>query len=279
VIAAAFAYGATALRMLLRQKPRHDVEGLRQTIALSEPILAGLGFSGDRVSTVETDDPFVLGETLRAITPADAVASPATFLPIGGKRELLRFALKELYRVAPQPTDLVPLPPGAPLGSIAINAEGCTLCLACVSACPTGALSDDPDRPLLRFTEDACVQCGLCKATCPEKVISLVPQVNFATAAEARILKQEEPFHCVRCGKAFGVKSTIERIIGKLEGAHWMYQSGTNRLDLIRMCDDCRVISVTKEGFDPYRAPERPRVRTSDDYLREREIGKSKPEK
>ena len=38
-IAAAFAYGAAALRLLLRAKPRHDVAGLAQTIALAEPIL------------------------------------------------------------------------------------------------------------------------------------------------------------------------------------------------------------------------------------------------
>jgi ferredoxin len=47
--------------------------------------------------------------------------------------------------------------------------SGCTLCLSCVSACPTGALLDDPDRPALKFVEDACVQCGLCKATCPRR--------------------------------------------------------------------------------------------------------------
>ena len=46
-VAAAFAYGASALRFLLRARPRHDVTGLRNTIALAEPILAGLGF-GDR---------------------------------------------------------------------------------------------------------------------------------------------------------------------------------------------------------------------------------------
>ena len=278
-IVAAFAYGAAALRVLLRQKPRHDVEGLRQTLALSEAILAGLGLSGDRVATIETDDPFALGEALRAIAPGDPVASCATFLPIGGKREILRFALREFHRVAPAPAEVVDLPPGAPLGAVAVNVEGCTLCLSCVAACPTGALSDDPDRPVLRFTEDACVQCGLCKATCPEKVISLVPRVNFgAGATKAQVLKEEEPFCCIRCGKAFGVKSTIERIIGKLEGAHWMYQGGTSRLDLIKMCDDCRVITVTKEGLDPYGAPQRPQPRTSDDYLRERGIGKPKPE-
>jgi ferredoxin len=128
---------------------------------------------------------------------------------------------------------------------------------------------------MLRFNEAACVQCGLCAATCPEKVVSLVPQLDFRPAANApRVLKQEEPFHCIRCDKPFGVKSTIERVIAKLEGKHWMYQNSKQRLDIIKMCEDCRVAVATEEGFDPYGAP-RPRPRTTDDYLRERE---AKPE-
>src|SRR4030095_8375511 len=52
-VAAAFAYCARGLRFLLRGRPRHDVTGLRNTIALAEPILAGLGFGDGRVATVE----------------------------------------------------------------------------------------------------------------------------------------------------------------------------------------------------------------------------------
>jgi len=113
------------------------------------------------------------------------------------------------------------------------------------------------------------VQCGLCKATCPEKVISLVPRLAFATVT--RVLKEEAPFPCIRCGKPFGVRSAIERVSAKLEGRHWMFQNAPERLDLIKMCEDCRVIAVTEAGFDPHAAPPRPRVRTTDDYLRERE--------
>src|SRR5207244_730904 len=117
------------------------------------------------------------------------------------------------------------------------------------SACPPGALSDDPDRPLLRFTESACVQCGLCKATCPEKVVTLVPRLSFAPeAGSARLLKEEEPYPCIRCGKPFGVKSTVERVVAKLAGAHWMYEKASPRLDLIRMCENCRVAAVTEAG-------------------------------
>jgi len=199
-------------------------------------------------------------------------------MPIGGRRELLRLALRELHRAAPAPVDVIALPQGAPFGAVAIAAEGCTLCLACVSACPTGALSGDPDRPMLRFAEDACVQCGLCKATCPEKVVSLVPQLDFrAATARARVLKEEEPFACIRCGKPFGVKSTIERITAKLEGKHWMFKGSAQRLDLIKMCDDCRVIAISAEEFDPHAAPPRA-PRTSEDYLREQQARARKRE-
>ncbi|MGE0752673.1 MAG: 4Fe-4S binding protein [Variibacter sp.] len=270
-IAAAFAYGACAVRFLLRGRPRHDMAGLTKTLAFAEPTLAALGLSGSRVATIETDDPFALGDALRALAAGDPVPRPATFQPTGGKREVLRLALRELQRAAPVPAEVIPLPAGAPFGAVALNVEGCTLCLSCVSACPTGALTADPERPMLRFNEAACVQCGLCAATCPEKVVSLVPQLDFRPAANApRVLKQEEPFHCIRCDKPFGVKSTIERVIAKLEGKHWMYQNSKQRLDVIKMCEDCRVAVVTEEGFDPYGAP-RPRPRTTDDYLRERE--------
>jgi ferredoxin len=272
-VAGAFAYGAAAVRFLLRAKSHHDVTGLTNTIALAQPIIAGLGLDGARVATIETDDPFGLGEMLRNIAAGDVVPRAVTFHPVGSKREILRLALRELHRAAPTPVDVIALPAGAPFGAVEIAAQGCTLCLACVSACPTGALSDDPERPMLRFAEDACVQCGLCKATCPEKVISLVPQIDFrAATTTSRVLKEEEPFPCVRCGKPFGVKSTIERVVAKLEGRHWMYQGAADRLDLIRMCEECRVAVVTEAGFDPHDAAAPPKVRTTDDYLSERDM-------
>jgi len=271
-IAAAFAYGASGLRFLLPAKPRHEIAGLTRTMALADPILSGLGFGSDRVATIETDDPDLLLEALRAIPPLPPASRPASFRAVGKKRDVLRLSLGELHRSAPSPADIIPLPPGAPFGAVEIDREGCTLCLSCVSACPTSALRDDPERPALRFVEDACVQCGLCQATCPEDVITLVPRINFDTSKVAsRILKEEEPFCCIRCGKPFGVKSSIERVVAKLQDKHWMYKGSPNKLDIIKMCDNCRVGFVAEQGFESYGTP--PAVRTTDDYLRERETG------
>ena len=276
-VAAAFAYGASAMRFLLRARPRHDITGLARTLALADTVLQGLGFGTARVATIETDDPEKLGQALSTFVATPGTPRPASFLPSGGKRGVLRFALSELHNAAPAPVDVIPLPALAPFGAVEVDAAGCTLCHACVSACPTGALIDDPERPVLRFVEDACVQCGLCKATCPEKVIVLRPQLDFRAARmAARVLKEEEPFSCIRCGKPFGVKSTIERVAAKLEGTHWMYKDAPGRLEVIKMCDDCRVAVVSEQDFDPYGAPPRPAPRTSDDYLREREEAKDK---
>jgi ferredoxin len=276
-VAAAFAFGACAVRFLLRARPRHDVAGLTRTIELVRPVLAGLGFDGERVGSIETDDPEVLGASLRAMTPMQSAPRPASFLPTGAKRSVLRVALRELHGAAPAPVDVVALPECAPFGAVEIDVAGCTLCLACVSACPTGALSDDPERPMLRFAEDSCVQCGLCKATCPEKVITLVPQIDFrAATATARVLKEEQPFCCTRCGKPFGVKSTIERVAAKLEGRHWMYKEAPKRLEVVKMCDNCRVAVISEQDFDPYGSPPRAPPRTTEDYLREREEAERK---
>ena len=95
-------------------------------------------------------------------------------------------ALRELHRAAPTPVDIVALPAGAPFGAVEVNADGCTLCLACVSACPTGALGDDPERPLLRFKKMPACSAVSCKATCPEKVISLKPQLDFRAVTALR---------------------------------------------------------------------------------------------
>src|SRR4029079_6798487 len=59
-IAAAFAYGASALRLLLRARARRDIARVRQPLALAEPILAGLGFGEGRAAAIETDDPDTL---------------------------------------------------------------------------------------------------------------------------------------------------------------------------------------------------------------------------
>lgn len=103
-------------------------------------------------------------------------------------------------------------------------------------------------------------------------MITLEPRIDFdAWKGGRRVLKQEEPFHCINCAKPFGVRSTIEKIAAKLENKHWMFSGdAARRISVIRMCEDCRVEVVVNESFDPHASPQRPPVRTTEDYLRER---------
>ncbi len=79
------------------------------------------------------------------------------------------------------------------------------------------------------------------------------------------MLNEEEPALCIECGKPFGVASTIERIVEKLEGKHAMFK-GSDNVRLIRMCDDCRVNAQYHADAAPFRMGERPRPRSTDDY-------------
>ncbi len=159
----------------------------------------------------------------------------------------------------------VDVPGDAPSATVLVDQDACTLCLSCVSLCPSGALGDNPDLPQLRFQEDACLQCGLCATVCPENAIALEPRLNLDAAALSQaVLNEEEPFPCVECGTLFGVKSTIDRITDKLRG-HAMFDG--DRLRMIQMCDDCRINAQYHSADNPLGGPDRPRPRTTDDYL------------
>jgi ferredoxin len=269
-LSSAIAYGAQQVVLMVPPERRDELDGLAGQIGLLEAVSSGLGFGSGRAAVLTDADPDVVERQLFDLPKQEAV-TPGTYIPLGGKRTVTRLALHHLRSVAPTPVDEIALPQAAPFGAVNVDAEGCTLCLACVGACPTGAMQDNPELPQLRFQEDACIQCGLCRNTCPENVITLQPRLNFAEdARRALVLKEEEPYECVRCGKPFGTRSTVERIVKQLEGKHAMF-ADSDAADRIRMCEDCRVVDQFTGKDNPMAGGERPRVRTTDDYLRERE--------
>ena len=90
--------------------------------------------------------------------------------------------------------------------------------------------------------------------------------IDNVRALEQKVVKEEEPFACIECGKLFGVKSTIEKIVTKLEGNHAMFTNSHNA-NLIRMCDDCRVNAQFHADAAPFQSKPRPAVRRTEDYL------------
>ena len=229
----ALAYGASQVAVLATEKTAESyVAASKKQMSFAQAIVDALGYAGKHFALI--DDAGKLWD----LPPAATVAKPATFNLSTEKRTTLDFALDHLAR---NEAKTIPLPAGAPFGSLAVNKQTCTLCKACVGACPESALIDATETPALRFIERNCVQCGLCVATCPEQAINLVPRLRLGKEArEAVTLNEAEPFNCVRCGKPFGTRQMVDNMLGKL-GGHSMFAGGTRRL---QMCGDCRVVDM-----------------------------------
>ncbi|MFY0620431.1 MAG: 4Fe-4S binding protein [Pelagimonas sp.] len=234
----------------------------RDPLAVQADLARAIG-GETSVIILDTSDPDQMDEVLYGETAPAACAQPVR--PMGTRRQITRQAAKALN----PGVESLALPQDAPYGAVLVDNDACTLCLSCVSLCPSGALGDNPDAPQLRFQEDACLQCGLCSTVCPENAITYEPRLDLTeTALSQTVLNEEEPFACIECGSLFGVKSTIERITEKL-AAHSMYQN-PDALKMIQMCDDCRVNAQFHAQNNPFEGKERPRPRTTEDYLSKR---------
>jgi ferredoxin len=236
----AICYGASQAAVVVSGEADAYVAALSEQMAFAEAVLNALGFAGRHFELVRAGE---LGERLWAMTPAATLAKAALFNLSPDKRTTLDFALEHLAREAPRPAELLGLPAGAPFGAIAVDKQKCTLCKACIGACPEGALLDAQEAPQLRFVERNCVQCGLCAATCPEHAIELVPRLRLdAQARQPVVLHEAEPFHCVRCGKPFGTRQMVGNMLGKLAG-HSMFAGGAG-LRRLQMCGECRAFDM-----------------------------------
>ncbi|MGR3660276.1 MAG: 4Fe-4S binding protein [Paracoccaceae bacterium] len=256
-ILAALAVGFASVDVLVSPKTERD--------ALVREIELAVAIAGEsRVRLLEPTEPDQLGEALFEVAALTVEVEP--ILPMGTRRQVARLAAKALLPEA----EFVTLPEASPYGAVVVDTESCSLCLSCVSLCPSGALGDNPDLPQLRFQEDACLQCGLCVNICPEDAITLQPRLNLTDAAFTQsVVHEEDPFACVECGALFGVKSTIEKVVEKLAGKHSMFAT-TDAARMIQMCDTCRVNAHYHSQDNPMQGGERPRVRTSEDYFSKR---------
>lgn len=126
-------------------------------------------------------------------------------------------------------------------GEIICDENRCTQCIACVNECRMEALVADAASYSLKHTPVQCVQCGICVSVCPEQALTMSPglalQSSFFTE---KLLAQAEPAKCKGCGKVFGTRKSLERVIAILSSKN-MWDSGD---DLLSYCEDCRVINL-----------------------------------
>jgi ferredoxin len=238
----AVAYGAAGITVLMTEAeaPQYAA-ALGQQMEVAQAILDGLGYAGPHLQLLRVSSLDELTVALQHAPRGDSPAQRAGYNVAADKRNTLDYALDHLYRHAPAAAPEVPLPPAAPFGTLAVDSAACSLCMSCVGVCPTSALMDGQNAPQLRFVEKNCVQCGLCATTCPEDAIRLVPRMNFTeTRKQTVVLNETQPFHCIRCNKAFGTLRMVETMLARLSS----HPAFAGNLERMRMCGDCRVIDM-----------------------------------
>ncbi|MEJ2106618.1 MAG: 4Fe-4S binding protein [Acidiferrobacteraceae bacterium] len=238
---ASLAYGFCQVLLLVPPAiPPRIRHALQEQMLYAGAVLEGIGYSANRIRLVESPVDKDLLAQLQSLTPEPGI-QPASFAPMDEKRTILRLAIDHLYRHAPAPVSVAPVPAGASFGEILVDQDACTLCMACVGVCPTMALSDGHDVPQLRFDEWNCVQCGLCESACPEEAITRNPRFIYdpELRRRTRVLNEDEPFFCVSCGKPFATRSVMDKMAKKLKD-HYMFQTLEAKRRM-RMCEDCRV--------------------------------------
>jgi ferredoxin len=223
------------------EAPEYEAS-LEREISLANEVVSGMGFDGIRFRLVRASEVPALADALWAIERHDAPPA-ATFNLSNEKRRTFDFVIDHLARHAPSKTVALPLAAGSPFGRIEVDRAACTMCMACVGACPSSALLDSKETPQLRFVERNCIQCGLCAQTCPEDAITLTARLLLAADAKTPVvLNETEPFNCVRCAKPFGTRQMIDNMVGRLAG-HSMF-GAPEALRRLKMCADCRVLDM-----------------------------------
>ncbi|MBI2227210.1 MAG: 4Fe-4S binding protein [Betaproteobacteria bacterium] len=244
---ASIALGAAQFAILSSgSEPAEYLAALRRELGFAQEIMSALGYGDGHFRVIVARDAADLEREVWSLGNPRA-APPAAFNLFNAKRTTLDFVFDHLVKHAPVPKEELALSSGAPYGMVLVDKQKCTMCLACVGACPEAALLDAKDTPQLRFIERNCVQCGLCEKTCPEDAIRLSPRLLLTKqATQPVVLNEAEVFNCIRCGKPFGTKRLIENMLGRLS-THSMFPTPES-LRRLQMCADCRVIDLMQAG-------------------------------
>lgn len=248
---AALCYGFGEVVVLLtgREDSRYRTALTRQ-VEQAQAILQALGLRNQAVRVEQVEQAEELSTALGLVPSPSVVKQTAAFGLGSDKRQALDMALEHLMmqgRPVHSSAGLpAALPAGSAIGSLLVDTDRCTFCMACVGACPSAALKDGSDRPLLAFIERNCVQCGLCVKTCPESALTLEPRLApLALRRETRTLNESEPFCCTRCGKPFATKQGLQAMLQRV-GQHPAFSG--EALKRLEMCGDCRVVDMVEKN-------------------------------
>ncbi|MGC9443400.1 MAG: 4Fe-4S binding protein [Candidatus Methanospirareceae archaeon] len=167
------------------------------------------------------------------------------------KREILLELLRALSVQTGVQPHLVEKDTPYPFAEVAIEATKCTLCNACVTMCPTHALSKAINK--LEFDYGHCIACSMCEQACPEEVITLHPVLNLSQLMEQtpQQLIEVEFVPCAGCGELFMPKAAFDRIAQTMKtGTDEGELTIEERLELLKYCTKCRPVKAVERSLE-----------------------------
>ncbi len=126
--------------------------------------------------------------------------------------------------------------------NLTCDTKKCTQCLACINECKTRALRVKEEDYSLTYHAGLCVGCGICVTVCPEKVLclsetGLIDERFF----QVQLFAESEPARCKGCGKIFGSKKSLDRVLQILASREAINS------EHFQYCSECRVIQLFEE--------------------------------
>jgi len=243
LLLSAFVHGADGVILWACEASQH--EELESTVAFAQKALDAFGV-GKRVllldGALHTPEEFT-----KAVSAFVEQLKPSPIrkrVPVDlsrPKRDILLDLLRALSVQTGVQPQLVEKDTLYPFAEVAVDASTCTLCNACVTMCPTNALSKAVNK--LEFDYGHCIACSICEQACPEKAITLHRVLDFSQLMEQtpQQLIEVEFVPCAGCGELFMPKAALERIAKTLkEGTDEGELTIEARLDLLQYCTKCR---------------------------------------
>jgi nitrate reductase assembly molybdenum cofactor insertion protein NarJ/NAD-dependent dihydropyrimidine dehydrogenase PreA subunit len=142
------------------------------------------------------------------------------YAPIGG---MLRSVLKlaSVHEARPQAASYPQRPKVSP---------ACTLCMACISACPREVLriKESPEFTRLVLLAADCDGCGQCAERCEFGALQMM-ETSAPPAKGWQILFESPRDTCMRCGAALASRAELDYVSTILDHPTWL-----------SLCPDCR---------------------------------------
>lgn len=231
--------GATAVGVLAcndncRSGQSHAVE---ERVAFCQATLRLLGEPEERIVRLPSSDEDLIASlsSLQTSTQSPVDAPPPADPLAHRNRASVFLQLAQHSQSAPRH---VLEHPESPFGVVEAT-DGCTLCGACTTVCPTQALmlEETEKGSSLSFESAKCVACAQCLAICPEnQVLHLRRTTDLRRLVDGRVALQQDTYQrCEACGKPIASAAMSRRIVAML-GEEFRDTASI----ITRYCIDCR---------------------------------------